>query len=207
MNAVRLRQARLLVVPLWRARAWSLVPASAGLVLGVALAWRVSGHTTNVAAVGAAAGVLLAGTAAFAADDDSAPVVAPVPAPLAFRASVRLGGVVLLAAACWAAVLAYAVSIAPGVALARPTLLVATLVAVALLAGVTWGGLAGAPAVVAFAMAAARLPDRWSVLDPGAAAGRRLALLLAATTAAIAWRLRDPAWRRRTPPSPRTPRG
>jgi hypothetical protein len=87
-------------------RAWSLVPASAGLVLAVAIAWRVSGHATNAVAVGVAAGVLLAGTTAYAADEDSAPVVAPMPAPLAFRAAVLLGGVAVLAAACWAVVLA-----------------------------------------------------------------------------------------------------
>jgi hypothetical protein len=193
MNAVRLRQARLLVRPLWRSRAWSPVPAGALVVLVVAVALRALGYATRGGATVFVAALLMGGAAAFAADDASAAVVASAPAPLAFRAGLRLGGVAVLAGTCWVLLLAYVSAAAPGTALARPTLVLATLVAVGLLAGQAWGGTAGGPAVVAFVLLVAEIPDRWSVLAPGGAASARLALLLALAVAALLLRLRDPS--------------
>jgi hypothetical protein len=192
VTRVRLRQARLLVRPLWRTRAWSPVPVAALAVALTVAALRLSGRAVDPGMLGLAAALLLSGAAAFATDDPSAVLVAPLPAPLRFRAGVRTGGAVVAAGCCWAAVLCYIVTTSAA-ALARPTLAFAVLLAVALLAGECFGGVAGGPAAVGFLLAVARLPDRWTVMDDTRGAGVRLAVLLLLACAGLVLRSRDPA--------------
>ncbi len=196
-RTTRLRQARLLVRPLWRSGAWTLVPAAVAGVLAFVVALRLGGVRVPAPAAGFAAMLLMAAAAAYGFEDVTADVVAPAPAPRMFRMGLRATGTWVVVGACWATLLGYFVATATPVEYARPTLMLAVLVAVSSLAGLTWGGAAGGPALVVFVVAAARLPDRWAVIDPTPGSGQRLGAILALLLVAFAVQCRDPAYRRR----------
>ena len=186
----RVARARLLVGPLWRSGAWWAIPAATAATVAVTTALRLGGVDVPAAAPTAGGAFLLAAVVGFALDDEARATVAASPTTPAFRAGLRLLGAYGAVAACWAVLLGYATSFAPPVAVARPTLLLAVLVTVALLVASWWGGLASAPAVIAFLGAAGRLPDRWSLLAdvPGSAA--RLGAVLVVAAGALTMRCR-----------------
>jgi hypothetical protein len=188
MTALRAAQARLLVGPLWRARAWWLIPTVAGSVLAVTALLRAVGADVEPAVPPAVGAFLMASTVGFSLDDASAAVVAPVPAPPAFRAGLRVAGALALVACCWAALLGYVASFAGPVPIAFPTLLLALFVSVGLLASTFWGGTSSAVAVLGFLALAGRVPERWTFLHAVPGATPRLLAVLAAIAGTLAVR-------------------
>ena len=186
----RAAQARLLAGPLWRSGAWWAVPATTAAMVSVTGALRLAGADVPAAVATGGGTFLLAAVAGFALDDDARATVAASPSPPAFRTGLRLLGAYGGVAVCWAALLAYATSFAPPVAVAHPTLLLTTLVTIALLTASRWGGTASAPAVIVFLAGAGRLPDRWSVLGDAPGATGRLAAVLVVVAGALVLRCR-----------------
>ena len=178
---IRAAQARLLVRPLWRTGTWWLIPAATAAVVIVTGVLELAGVDVEPVLAAGAGALLLAAVAGFALDDAAAVTVASSPSPPAFRHGVRLTGTYVAVAACWATLL---VVYAPG-EVARPTLLLATLVTVGLLAASFWGGVASAPVVLAALVSAMRIPTRWSVLEDVPGATARLGALLAVAAVAL----------------------
>jgi hypothetical protein len=190
-----------------RATRWQ--PVLAGwLAAAAVLAWKAddvhdaAGRSTLLRVVA----VLLAASVVALVDDDAANVLAAVPVPLAWRQAVRLGLAAAAVAAPWVAAVLW---LGPGQPTAALTLECAavTVFALAVAAGVArWSdareaSLAAGPAVLAAAIGAVLLPQRWAMFAaPGAAtwtdAHLRWAAALGVAAAVLAGTLRDPARRR-----------
>jgi fluoroquinolone transport system permease protein len=149
--------------------------------------------------------VLLAASVVAMVDDDAANVLAAVPVRLAWRYGVRLGLAAAAVAVPWVAAVLW---VRPGRPAAALTLECAavTVFGLAVAAGVArWSdareaSLSAGPAVLAAAIGAALLPQRWAMFAvPGAAtwtdAHLRWAAVLGVALAVLVGTLRDPARR------------
>jgi len=132
--------------------------------------------------------------AAFVLEDAAVATVASVPAPLLFRRALRLGLALALVAASWTGLLWYG----QAAQLWRPTLELAALFAVTLAVAASFEGVAAASVLLTLFAAAWILPERFSLFDEGAAAGRRWWLIVAAGLGGFLYGSLDPARRRFT---------
>jgi len=205
----RTRQLAALRRPLAAAIHWQ--PVVVGTLLAAIL---IAIKAPDIASTGSAIlwlrliAIVLASSACFVLDDDAAQLLASSPFSLARRRALRILVAAGLVAVPWAAcVMVLAGRPTVDVPVTALTLELAALLGIGLAAaavldrstGVPDAGVVASPLVVALALLAFRLPERWALyVGPGSGwvdAHLRWAGLLAAAALVLAWCMRDPAAR------------
>ena len=180
---IRLRQSALLIRPLARTVRWLPLPAAALVGVGL-LTFAEQGLVDLRTAM-----IALSIGAAFVLDDPAADTVESSPAPLLFRATLRIALVLPLVAALWGLLL-WAASGSPAVG--ASTLELAGMLAVTFAAAALLNAAAAGPVLLVVLGAARLLPDRWSIFDGSRAAHERWAMLLAIALAGFFYASLDP---------------
>lgn len=205
----RLRQLAALGRPLAAAVRWQPVIVGT-LLVAVLLAVKAPDITSTGSAILwlRLFAIVLASSACFVLDDEAAQLLASSPLSLAGRRTLRVAVAGALVAVPWTTcVVVMSRRPTVDVPVAALTLELVTLLGVGLAAaaaldrwsGVPDPGVVASPLVVALALLAFRLPERWALyVPPGSAwlAGHlRWAGLLAVAVLVLAWSMRDPAAR------------
>jgi len=183
---MKLKQARLLVLPSLRTMPWPAL-----LAIGAAAAGLLTLPGPGGVLLPLAAAVLAAGVG-FVFDDPAEATVASVPMPLLVRRLLRVALALPVVAGLWALLVWYG-----GGDAAQPTLVLAALAILAAAVGARYGAVAGAAVPPGLLVCAFALPERVGLLGAGNATTARWLVLLGIGIAAFCAASRDPAigWR------------